>query len=92
MFILKSVFLLIIFSNHIFAKDFDDLFNINIEIEDEIIDRSIERSFDVLIFRLIGYEDYEKAKIINHDLHDITPKKNNWDLKRDCQPQLDQDF
>ena len=62
--IVKSIFIFIIFSNHVFAKDFDDLFNITIEIEDEIIDRSIERSFDVLIFRLIGYEDYEKAKII----------------------------
>ncbi len=31
----------------------------------------------------------EKAKILNHDIHDITPKKANWDLKRDCQPQLD---
>ncbi len=55
--IVKSIFIFIIFSNHVFAKDFDDLFNITIEIEDEIIDRSIERSFDVLIFRLIGYED-----------------------------------
>eukprot|EP01083_Nonionella_stella_P006001 17359_1 len=32
----------------------------------------------------------EKAKILNHDIHDITPKKANWDLKRDCQAQLDQ--
>eukprot|EP00486_Rosalina_sp_Unknown_P011343 CAMPEP_0201588012 /NCGR_PEP_ID=MMETSP0190_2-20130828/150504_1 /ASSEMBLY_ACC=CAM_ASM_000263 /TAXON_ID=37353 /ORGANISM="Rosalina sp." /LENGTH=161 /DNA_ID=CAMNT_0048039339 /DNA_START=10 /DNA_END=492 /DNA_ORIENTATION=- len=32
----------------------------------------------------------EKAKILNHDIHDITPKKANWDLKRDCQQQLDQ--
>eukprot|EP01083_Nonionella_stella_P217374 780491_1 len=32
----------------------------------------------------------EKAKVLNHDIHDITPKKINWDLKRDCQPQLDQ--
>ena len=32
----------------------------------------------------------EKAKILNHDIHDITPKKANWDLKRDCQSQLDQ--
>lgn len=32
----------------------------------------------------------EKAKVLNHDIHDITPKKANWDLKRDCQPQLDQ--
>ena len=32
----------------------------------------------------------EKAKILNHDIHDITPKKANWDLKRDCQEQLDQ--
>ena len=32
----------------------------------------------------------EKAKILNHDIHDITPKKANWDLKRDVQQQLDQ--
>merc|ERR1719242_2104858 len=32
----------------------------------------------------------EKAKVLNHDIHDITPKKANWDLKRDCQPQLDE--
>ena len=32
----------------------------------------------------------EKAKILNHDIHDITPKKANWDLKRDVQKQLDQ--
>merc|ERR1719203_1659260 len=31
----------------------------------------------------------EKAKVLNHDIHDIAPKKANWDLKRDCQPQLD---
>merc|ERR1719464_381162 len=32
----------------------------------------------------------EKAKALNHDIHDIAPKKSNWDIKRDCQPQLDQ--
>jgi len=31
----------------------------------------------------------EKCKVLNHDIHDITPKKANWDLKRDCQEQLD---
>ena len=64
MVILKSVFLLIIFSNHIFAKDFDDLFKISIEIKNENIDNSIDRAFNDLVFRLIGYEDLEKAKII----------------------------
>ena len=64
MVILKSVFLLIIFSNHIFAKDFDDLFKISIEIKNENIENSIDRAFNDLVFRLIGYEDPEKAKII----------------------------
>ena len=62
--ILKSVFLLIIFSNHIFAKDFDDLFKISIEIKNENIENSIDRAFNDLVIRLIGYEDLEKAKII----------------------------
>lgn len=62
--IVKSVFLLIIFSNHIFAKDFDDLFKISIEIKNENIENSIDRAFNDLVFRLIGYEDLEKAKII----------------------------
>ena len=64
MVILKSVFLLIIFSNHIFAKDFDDLFKISIEIKNENIENSIDRAFNDLVFRLVGYEDLEKAKII----------------------------
>ena len=64
MVILKSVFLLIIFSNHIFAKDFDDLFKISIEIKNENIENSIDRAFNNLVFRLIGYEDLEKAKMI----------------------------
>ncbi len=64
MVILKSIFLLIIFSNHIFAKDFDDLFKISIEIKNENIENSIDRAFNDLVFRLIGYEDLEKAKII----------------------------
>ena len=64
MVILKSVFLLIIFSNHIFAKDFDDLFKITIEIKNENIENSIDRAFNDLVFRLIGYEDLEKAKMI----------------------------
>ena len=64
MVILKSVFLLIIFSNHIFAKDFDNLFKISIEIKNENIENSIDRAFNDLVFRLIGYEDLEKAKII----------------------------
>jgi len=64
MVILKSLFLLIIFSNHIFAKDFDDLFKISIEIKNDNIENSIDRAFNDLVFRLIGYEDLEKAKII----------------------------
>ena len=73
MIILKSVFLLIIFSNHIFAKDFDDLFKITIEIKNENIENSIDRAFNDLVFRLIGYEDLEKAKIIkgNFDSKDF---------------------
>ena len=62
--IVKSIFLFIIFSNQIFAKDFDDLFKITIQIKDEAIDKSIDRAFNNLVFRLIGYEDLEKAKII----------------------------
>ena len=71
--ILKSVFLLIIFSNHIFAKDFDDLFKITVEIKNENIENSIDRAFNNLVFRLIGYEDLEKAKIIkgNFDSKDF---------------------
>jgi len=61
---LKSIFLIIIFSNHIFAKDFDNLFNMTIEIKNENIENSIDRAFNDLVFRLIGYEDLEKAKII----------------------------
>ena len=73
MVILKSVFLLIIFSNQIFAKDFDDLFKITIEIKNENIENSIDRAFNDLVFRLIGYEDLEKAKIIkgNFDSKDF---------------------
>ena len=73
MVILKSVFLLIIFSNHIFAKDFDDLFKISIEIKNENIENSIDRAFNDLVFRLIGYEDLETAKIIrdNFDSKDF---------------------
>ena len=73
MVILKSVFLLIIFSNHIFAKDFDDLFKITIEIKNENIENSIDRAFNDLVFRLIGYEDLETAKIIrdNFDSKDF---------------------
>ena len=73
MVILKSVFLLIIFSNHIFAKDFDDLFKITIEIKNENIENSIDRAFNDLVFRLIGYEDLEKVKIIkgNFDSKDF---------------------
>ena len=62
--IVKSIFLFIIFSNQIFAKDFDDLFNITIEIQDETIDKSIDNSFNDLLFRLLGYQDLEKAKVI----------------------------
>ena len=62
--IVKSIFLLIIFSNQIFAKDFDNLFSITIEIQDESIDKSIDKSFNDLLFRLMGYQDFEKAKII----------------------------
>ena len=76
MVIVKSVFLLIIFSNQIFAKDFDDLFKITIEIKDETIDKSIDRAFNELVFRLIGYEDLEKAKMIkgNFDSKDFLRK------------------
>ena len=62
--IVKSIFLIIIFSNQIFAKDFDDLFKITIEIKDESIDKSIDDAFNNLVFRLIGYEDFEKVKMI----------------------------
>ena len=64
MVIVKSIFLIIIFSNQIFAKDFDDLFKITIEIKNENIEKSIDRAFNELVFRLIGYEDLEKAKMI----------------------------
>lgn len=62
--IVKSFLLLIIFSNQIFAKDFDNLFEISIEIKDESIDKSIDRAFNDLVSRLIGYQDVEKVKII----------------------------
>ena len=62
--IIKSIFLLIIFSNQIFAKDFDNLFKITIQIKDETVDESIDRAFNELVFRLIGYEDLRKAKMI----------------------------
>ena len=65
--IVKSIFLIIIFSNQIFAKDFDDLFKITIEIKDESIDKSIDDAFNNLVFRLIGYEDFEKAKTVNEN-------------------------
>ena len=65
--IIKSVFLLIIFSNQIFAKDFDDLFKITTEIKNENIENSIDHAFNDLVFRLIGYEDLEKAKMIKGD-------------------------
>ena len=70
---LKSIFLIIIFSNHIFAKDFDNLFNMTIEIKNENIANSIDRAFNDLVFRLIGYEDLQKAKIIkgNFDSKDF---------------------
>ncbi|ETO26021.1 hypothetical protein RFI_11117 [Reticulomyxa filosa] len=39
-------------------------------------------------------QDFEEliqnSKILNHASHEITPKKANWDLKRDIQPQFDQ--
>ena len=62
--IVKSIFLFIIFFNQIFAKDFDDLFNITIEVKGETIDKSIDRSFNNLVFRLIGSQDNEKVKIM----------------------------
>ena len=65
--IIKSVFLLIIFSNQIFAKDFDNLFKITTEIKNENIENSIDHAFNDLVFRLIGYEDLEKAKMIKGD-------------------------
>ena len=65
--IVKSVFLLIIFSNQIFAKDFDNLFKITTEIKNENIENSIDHAFNDLVFRLIGYEDLEKAKMIKGD-------------------------
>ena len=63
-FIVKSIFLFIIFSNNTFAKDFDNLFIITTEIEAENLDKYIDQSFNNLIFRLLGYKDFEKAKII----------------------------
>ena len=64
---LKILFLVIIFSNHIFAKDFDDLFSVTIKIQDESVDKSIDNSFESLVFRLIGSKDYKKMKIIKGD-------------------------
>lgn len=62
--IVKSIFLFIIFSNNTFAKDFDNLFMITTEIEAENHDKYIDQSFNSLVFRLLGYKDFEKAKII----------------------------
>ena len=64
---LKIIFLIIIFSNGTFAKDFDDLFNITIMIKDESIDESIDKSFESLVFRLLGTKDYEKMKLIKDE-------------------------
>ena len=61
--IVKSIFLFIIFSNQIFAKDFDDLFSITIEIQEESIEKYIDKAFNDLIFRLLGHEDFQKANI-----------------------------
>ena len=63
-FIVKSIFLFIIFSNNTFAKDFDNLFVITAEIEAGNLDKYIDQSFNNLVFRLLGYKDFEKAKII----------------------------
>ncbi len=65
--IIKSIFVLIIFSNHIFAKDLDNLFNITMRINDESIDKNIDRSFNHLAFRLLGYQDLQKAKMLKGD-------------------------
>ena len=71
--IIKSIFLLIIFSNHIFTKDLDNLFNITMRISDEPIDKNIDRSFNHLVFRLLGYQDLQKAKMLkgNYDSKDF---------------------
>ena len=71
--IIKSIFLIIIFSNHIFAKDLDNLFNITMKISDESIDKNIDRSFNHLVFRLLGYQDLQKAKMLkgNYDSKDF---------------------
>ena len=71
--IIKSIFLIIIFSNHIFAKDLDNLFNITMRISDEPIDKNIDRSFNHLVFRLLGYQDLQKAKMLkgNYDSKDF---------------------
>jgi hypothetical protein len=61
---LKIIFLIIIFSNGTFAKDFDDLFNTTIMIKDESIDELIDKSFESLVFRLLGTKDDEKMKLI----------------------------
>lgn len=71
--IIKSIFLLIIFSNHIFTKDLDNLFNITIRINDESFDKNIDRSFNHLVFRLLGYQDLQKAMKLkgNYDSKDF---------------------
>jgi hypothetical protein len=71
--IIKSIFLLIIFSNHIFTKDLDNLFNITMRVNDESIDKNIDRSFNHLVFRLLGYQDLQKAKMLkgNYDSKDF---------------------
>ncbi len=63
-FIVKSILLFIIFSNNTFAKDFDNLFIVTTEIKAENLDKYIDQSFNNLVFRLLGYKDFEKAKII----------------------------
>ena len=42
-------------------------------ISDESIDKNIDRSFNHLVFRLLGYQDLQKAKILkgNYDSKDF---------------------
>ena len=94
--IVKYIFLLIIFSNQIFAKDFDNLFNINMEIQDDSIDESIDKSFNDLIFRLMGYQDLEKLKMIkgNYSSKDFLKRYGvvSLDQRKYLQASFDEDI
>jgi hypothetical protein len=66
-FIKHLLVILIIFSNHSFGKEFEELFTINVPIENSSkIESSINQSFNSLVFRISGSKSPSNIwKIIN---------------------------